>query len=99
MPLISEGTSDTWYIATCEGKNDNGNYTYKMDYLMRVQDGNNLKFKHPPKHDLLNFHIYSILYSKIEGEWNVSNERFITFSLRNHIQIDFLVEEMSFTES
>ena len=28
-----------------EGKNDDG--TYKMDHLMRVQDGNKLKWKHP----------------------------------------------------
>ena len=39
--LISEGSLDTWYIATCEGKNDEG--SYKMDHLMRVRDGNNLK--------------------------------------------------------
>ena len=43
--LISEGSSDTWYIAICEGKNDDG--TYKMEYLIRIQDGNNLKSKHP----------------------------------------------------
>ena len=52
--IISEGTSDTWYIATCEG-------TYKMGHLMRVRDGNNLKWKHPPKRDLLSLHIDSIL--------------------------------------
>ena len=79
--LISEGSSDTWYIATCEGKNDDG--TFKMDHLMRVGDGNNLKWKHPPKCDLLNLHIDSIPHCKIEEEWNDSNETF--FSLRNNI--------------
>ena len=43
--LIKEGSSDTWYIAKCEGKNEDG--TYKMDHLMRVQDGSNLKLKSP----------------------------------------------------
>ena len=95
--LISEGSSDILYIATSEGKNDDG--TYKIDNLIWVQDGNNLKWKHPPKCDLLNLHIDSILDCKIEGEWNVSNERSITFSLRNHMKIDFLVDEMSYTES
>ena len=68
-----------------------------MDHLMRVRDGNSLKWKHPPKRDLLNLHINSNLDCKIERELNVSNKR--SFSLRNHIQIDFLVEQMSFTES
>ena len=80
-----------------EGKNDDG--TYKMDHLMRVQDGNKLKWKHPPKRDLLNLHTDSIHDCKIEGEWNVSNERSTTASLKNHNQIDFLVEQMSFVES
>ena len=95
--LIKEGSLDLWYIATCEGKNDDG--TYKMDHLMRVQDGSNLKWKHPSKPDLLNLHTDSILDCKIEGEWNVSNERSITFLLRNHNQINILVKQMSFTES
>ena len=33
--LISEGSSDIRYIATCEGKNDDA--TYKMDHPMKVQ--------------------------------------------------------------
>ena len=56
--------------------------------------------EHPPKRDLLNLHIDSILDCKIERKSNVSNEKSITsLQLINHIQIDFLVEEMSFTES
>ena len=90
--LISEGSSDTWYIATCEGKNDNG--TYKMDHLMIVGDRSNLKWKHPPKCDLLNLDKDSILECKIEGEWNASNEGSITFSLIYYNQIDFLVEQI-----
>ena len=95
--LINEGSSDTWYIATCEGKNDDG--TYKMDHLMRVEAGRNLKWKPPLKHDLLNLHLDSILDCKIDGEWNVSNERSITFLLRNHTQIASLVEGLSFKDS
>ena len=69
--LISERSSDTQYIATCEGKNDDG--SNKMDHLMRARDGNILKWKHSPKPDLLNLHINSIIDCIIEGEWNVSN--------------------------
>ena len=94
--LISEGSSDTWYIVTCEGNNGG---TYKMDHLIRVRDGNNLKWKHLPKHNLLNLHIDSVIDCKIKGEWNVSNERSITFLRRNPTQIDYLVEQMSLIES
>ena len=80
--LIKEGSLDTWYIATCEDKNEDG--TYKMDHLMRVQYGSNLKLKRPTKPDLLNLHTDFILDCEINGEWNVSNERSITFSLRNY---------------
>ena len=65
-----------------EGKNGDG--TYKMDHFMRVQDENNSKWKHPPKRDLLNLHIDFILDCKINGEWNDSNERSITFSLKSY---------------
>ena len=68
-----------------------------MDHLMRVRDENNFKWKHPLKRDLLNLHVDSIHDCKIEREWNVFNER--SFSLRNHIQIGILVEQMSFTYS
>ena len=87
--LFKEMLLDTWYIATCEVKNDDG--TYKMDHLMRVQDGSNLKLKCPTKPDLLNLHTDSILDCEVDGEWNVSNERSITFSLRNHKHTEFLV--------
>ena len=69
--LITKGSSETWYIATCEGKNE----TYKMYHLMRVKAGSNLKWKYPAKRDLLNLHLASILDCKIGREWNVINER------------------------
>ena len=65
VALISEGSSDIWYIAGREGKNDDG--TYKMEFRMRVQDGRNSKLKHPPKRDLLSLHLDYILDCKIDG--------------------------------
>ena len=66
---------------------------------MRVEPGSNLKRKHPAKRDLLNLHLASILDCNIYGEWNVSNEKLITFLLRNYTQIASLVEELSFKDS
>ena len=59
-------TEDMWYTATCASENEDG--TYKMDHLMRVEAGSNLKWKHPPKLDLLNLHLGYILDSKLM--WN-----------------------------
>ena len=94
---ISEGLSDTWYISTCEGKKDDG--PYKMNNLMRVQDGRSSKWKYPFKCDLQNLHLESVLNCKIDGEWNVSNERPITFLLRDHIQIELLVQPLYFNDT
>ena len=66
-----------------------------MDHLMRVEGGSNLKWKH----DLLDLHLGSILDCKIDGEWDVSNERSITFLLRNYTQISSLVEGPSLKDS
>ena len=39
--LITEGSSETWYFASCEGENKDG--TYRMDHLKRVEAVINLK--------------------------------------------------------
>ena len=44
-------------------------------YTMRVGDGNNLKWKHLPKCDLLNLDRDSILDCNIKRGWNINNER------------------------
>ena len=63
--LIGERSSDTLYIATCEGKSDCG--TYKVDHLIRIRDRNNLKWKHLPKRNLMNLHVNSILDCILKG--------------------------------
>ena len=63
--LIGEWSLETWYIATCEGKNNGG--TYKVDHLIRIRDRNNLKWKHQPKRNLMNLHVNSTLDCKLKG--------------------------------
>ena len=91
VTLISEGNCNTWYIASCENRNDNG--TFQMDHLTRVKKGNDFTWKHPRKPDTLDLHPASILDCIVDGEWNVSNKRLMTFSLRNHVAINAMVEE------
>ena len=92
VTLIMEGSTDTWYIASCEGINEDGTYT--MDHLMRAEPGSDMKWKHPQKPDITDLHLASIVTCKIDGEWDVSNERSMTFLLRNHNEIAASIKEV-----
>ena len=58
---------------------------YKMDYLTRVHEGPNLKWKYPVKPYKDNLKAQSIVECIIDGEWDVSKERNMTYTLRNYI--------------
>ena len=92
ITLLTEGTKDTWYLASCEGINNDG--TFKMDHLMRAETGSSFKWKHPSKPDSLDLNINSILDCEVIGEWDVSNERALSFSLQNHINIALLITDI-----
>ena len=63
-----------------------------MDHLTRVHEGSNLKRKYPVKSYKDNVKAQSIIECIINGEWDVSKERNMTYTLRNHNYIE-LVEE------
>ena len=93
VTLITQGDINTWYIASCENVNPDG--TYKMDHLTRAKPGNDAKWKHPPKSDILSLYKASILDCNVEGEWNVTNQRVMTFDLKNYMQIASLVDDIN----
>ena len=88
ITLIAERNINTWYVASCKGKNSDG--TYEMDHLTRVQKGLNLKWKHHASVDKDNLRPESIVECAIDGEWDVSQERNLTYTLRNHVYISNL---------
>jgi hypothetical protein len=90
VTLVTEGDKNTWYLAACIEKHSDETYT--MEYLHRLQKSSNLKWKHPsiPERDILKAE--SIVVCDIDGEWDVCKERNMTFTLRNHLYIDKLVE-------
>ncbi|CAB4063630.1 unnamed protein product [Lepeophtheirus salmonis] len=92
-PTILKGECNTWYIASCENRKDDG--TFQMDHLVRVKKCNTLTWKYPRKPDTLDLHSASILDFDVDGEWDVSNNRFMTFSLRKHDAINSMVEKAS----
>ena len=91
VTLISEGDIDTWYIATCVNINEDD--TFKMDFLHRVNRNENLKWKHPEKDDIDDLHPRSIVSCVVDGDWDVSKKRNITFTLRNHNYISQWINE------
>lgn len=94
VTLITEGNVDTWYIASYEGQNSqNTNGRYTMDHLTRVQQGSDLKWKHPVKTDIINLKPELIVKCVIDGEWDVSHERNMTYTLRNHTFISKTIEQ------
>ena len=74
VTLFVEGTDNTRYIASCEGKNE-------MHHLARCQKGSNLKWKQPSRLDKDNLWPASIVDCVIEGEWDVCKERNMTCTL------------------
>ena len=92
ITLMKEGKINTWHIASCEGKNPDG--TYKMDHLIRVQRGSDLKWKQPARINKINLKAESIVDCGVDGEWDVSQERNMTFTLWNHVYISNLVKTM-----
>ena len=66
-----------------------------MHQLMRVQKGSNLLWKQPTKVDNANMHPASIVECIIDGEWDVSKERNISFKLQNHSYISDLVTDLT----
>ena len=91
---MSEGNCNTWYIASCENINSDG--TYKTNHLMRTNKQSNLKWKHPATQNCLDLHPLSIVDCDVNGDWNVSQQRDMTFSLHNHQEISSLVQQISY---
>ena len=89
---MTEEKMNKWYIASCEGKNSDG--TYEIDDLTRVQRGSNVKWKQPARINKINSQAKSIVECGVNGEWDVSQERNMTFTLQNQVYISILVKTM-----
>ena len=49
VTLMDENGKKLWYVACCEGRNEDG--TYKMDHLVRAEKGKDCKWKYPTMPD------------------------------------------------
>ena len=93
VTLIAEGDKKTWYLATCVNIDDSERY--EMEFLHRVVRSSNLKWKHPVREDVDTLTKESIISCVIDGEWDVSTDRNMTYTLRNHEYINQLVNDIT----
>ena len=54
----------------------------------------NLKWKNPRLSDTANIITENIFEYNIEGDWDISKEGFLIFTLRNHKQIENFVKNL-----
>ena len=85
ITLMTERKMNTWYIASCKGKNLDR--TYDMDHLTIVQRGSDLKWKQLLRINKINFQAESIVECGVDVEWDVSQDRNMTFTIQNHAYI------------
>ena len=57
--------------------------TYVMDHLTIVQRGTDPKWNQPARVNKINLQAESIVECHADGEWDVSQERNMIFTLRN----------------
>ena len=100
VTLWLEGKLPTWYLGHCISKNysyriealdDN---SYRIEYLEWVKITSNLTWKNPRVPDTADIMAENIFECNIEGDWDVSKERFLTFTLRNYKQIKNFVKDL-----
>ena len=93
ITLISEAGVNTWYLATCLNFDDAKDY-FEMEFLHRVDSSKNLKWKNPTRKDIDHLFKGSILSCVIDGQWDVSAQRNMTFTLRNHEYIEQIIMDL-----
>ena len=81
VTLWIEKNEHTGYIE-CIGNNSDG--TYKIEHLHRVNKSSNLKWKNPTFPDISDVNPENILFHQIDEDWDISNNRNLTFTLKNH---------------
>ena len=71
-----------WYIGYCKEVKDNQEFV--IEHLDQVSMDSNLKWKYPTSNDICVVEAEQILQCEIDGEWDVVNDRNMTFTLHNH---------------
>ena len=67
--------------------------TVKIEHLHRTNHEYNFTWKNPNVPDIADIKTEDIIVCKIVGEWDVSTKRMLTYTLKNHEDIDRLVRD------
>lgn len=92
VTLWIEKNKHTWYIGHCIANNNDG--TFRIEHLHRVNKSSNLKWKNPTFPDISDVNLENIFSYKIDGDWDISNDKNLTFTLKNHESINNLVKDL-----
>ena len=82
----------TWCLGYCISKNDDN--SYRKEHLEWVKKWSNFKWKNPRVPETADIMAENIFKCNTEWDWDVSKERFLTFTMRNHKQIRNLVKDL-----
>ena len=82
ITLWTEQNAVTWYLGYCMRKNPDG--SFKIEHLERTNLASNSKWKNPLLPDVADVSIDEIFVSKIVGEWDVNKSHMLTYTLKNH---------------
>ena len=91
VTLWMEQNTPTWYLGHCILRNHDG--TVKIEHLHCTNCESNFNWKNPNVPDIVDIKTEDIIVCKIVGEWEVSNKWMLTYTLKNHEDIDRLVKE------
>ena len=93
VTLVNKESVSKWYIATCTEVNEDAD-TYGMCHLHCVNKYSNLKWSHPNTPDLEHMFFESIVICSIYADWDLSNERNLVLTLKNHEFIENIVTNL-----
>ena len=89
--LWMEQNTPTWYLGHCIVRNPAG--TVKIEHLHRTNCESNFKWKNLNVPDIADIKTEDIIVCKFVGKWDMSNKRMLTYTLKNHEDIDRLVKK------
>ena len=73
---------------------ENANGAYKIEHPHRVRESSNLKWNNPEFSAIVDMNAEHIVSCKIVGDWDVSNDGCVVYTLKNHEHIEYLVKEL-----
>ena len=80
-----------WYLGYCKDITDD---EYVVEHLERVSQNSDLKWRYPSQQDIAPVDADQIMVCDVIGDWNVHADRNMMYTLRNHVCINNIFQEI-----